>query len=41
MLKEHQKNKAEEYKLLGYNDIEVKQEIKEGLVFTNELGDIV
>lgn len=41
VLKEHQKNKAEEYKLLGYNDIEVKQEMKEGLVFTNELGDII
>lgn len=41
VLKEHQKNKTEEYKLLGYDDIKIKHEMKEGLVFTNELGYII
>lgn len=37
-LKAHKKVKAEEYHTLGFDDIEIKKQLTEGLVFTNELG---
>lgn len=41
VLKEHQQQSVENYKLLGLSDLEIMQKIKEGLVFTNELGEFI
>lgn len=40
-LKEHKKNKAAEYKFIGYDELSVKKMLSEGLVFTNELGNLL
>ncbi|MEN6314409.1 MAG: site-specific integrase [Clostridiaceae bacterium] len=40
-LKEHKKNKAEEYEFIGYKDTEIKKMMSEGLIFTNELGNLL
>lgn len=39
-LKEHKVIKKEQYKELGFDDITTKKELLDGLVFTNELGNI-
>lgn len=41
VLKGHQQQQIKNYKLLGLNDLEIKQEMKDGLVFTNELGEFI
>ena len=40
-LKEHKKNKTADLKLLGYEDTEIKKMLSEGLIFTNELGNML
>ena len=40
-LKAHKKNKINEYELLGYGESEIKKMTSEGLVFTNELGNLL
>lgn len=40
-LKEHKKNKASEYELIGYDEKNIKKMLSEGLVFTNELGNML
>lgn len=39
VLKVHRKSKKHEYEQLGFNDLEIKQMLTKGLVFTNEIGD--
>lgn len=40
-LKAHKVAEAEKFKLLGWDDLKIKQHFKDGLVFTNELGGII
>lgn len=40
-LQAHKRAKKREYEQFGYNDIEVKKMITEGLIFTNELGSYI
>lgn len=41
VLKDHKKIKIEQYKTLGFDDIEIKKLMSEGLIFTNELGNLL
>lgn len=41
VLKEHKKNENDKLKLLGMNDIDIKQYLKDGLVFTNAEGNLI
>jgi integrase len=40
-LKGHREMKKSQYKELGYDDITIKKELSDGLIFTNELGKIL
>ncbi len=40
-LKSHKEMKLDEYKNLGYDDLRIKMEMKDGLIFTNELGNVL
>ena len=40
-LKEHKKNKSAEYEFIGYEETEIKKMLSEGLIFTNELGNML
>lgn len=40
-LKEHKKNKAAEYKFISYDEVSIKKMLSEGLIFTNELGNLL
>jgi integrase len=40
-LKDHKKMKMDEFKTLGWDDIESKKALTEGIVFTNELGKLL
>jgi integrase len=40
-LKDHRAIKKDQYKDLGYDDVTIKRELSDGLLFTNELGKVL